>query len=149
MASRKPPLVLLHGITSSGRAWEPLVGELSRSFDVHTPTARGHRGRPAPGAPTILADFVDDAERYLDASGLDRPILVGHSLGGYTAIELARRGRAGAVVAISPAGFWQRGDGTGRRVMRGVRRSVRTARLGAPVLKAAVSTAAGPAKKVP
>lgn len=143
MARPKPALVLLHGVTASGRAWDPLVGELSRHFDVHTPTALGHRGRPAPARPTTLTDIVDDAERYLDTAGLDRPLLVGHSLGGYTTIELARRGRAGAVVALCPAGFWSPGDGTARRVAHGVRRSVRIARAGSPVVKAAVSMAAG------
>lgn len=143
MARPKPALVLLHGITSSGRAWEPLVGDLSGHFEVHTPTALGHRGGRAPGPRTTLTDIADDAERYLDAAGLDRPLLVGHSLGGYTAIELARRGRAAAVVAISPGGFWLAGDGTSRLVMHGVRRSVRIARVGAPLVKAAVSTAPG------
>lgn len=142
MGRGKPALVLLHGITSSGRAWEPLVGELSTCFEVRTPTALGHRGRPVPSARISLTDFVDDAQRYLDAAGLDRPLLAGHSLGGYTAIELARRGRAAAVVAFSPAGFWAAGDSTGVRVA-GMRRSLRTARVGAPVLKAVVSTAAG------
>lgn len=143
MARPKPALVLLHGITASGRAWAPLVDDLSAHFEVHTPTALGHRGRPAPAGRTTLTDIVDDAERYLDTAGLDRPLLAGHSLGGYTAIELARRGRAGAVVAFSPAGFWSSGDGTARRVAHGVRRSVRIARAGSPLVKAAVSTAAG------
>lgn len=143
MVSPKPALVLLHGITSSGRAWEPLAGPLSVRFDVHTPTALGHRGRPAPAPPTTLTDIVDDAEGYLDSAGLDRPHLVGHSLGGYTAIELARRGRAATVTAFSPAGFWSPGDGTPGNVVHGVRRSVRIARVGAPLVKAVVTTAAG------
>jgi pimeloyl-ACP methyl ester carboxylesterase len=140
MATPKPALVLLHGIASSGRAWEPLAGALSARFDVHTPTALGHRGRPAPAPRTTLTDTVDDAERYLDEAGLDRPHLVGHSLGGYTAIELARRGRAASVTAFSPAGFW---SAEGQPSMAGLRRSVWIARLGAPVLKVVVSTAAG------
>jgi pimeloyl-ACP methyl ester carboxylesterase len=143
VASPKPVVVLLHGITSSGRAWSPLVGELSRHFEVRTPTAIGHRGGRPPGPQVTLTDIVDDAEKCLDDEGLDRPILVGHSLGGYTAIELARRGRASAAIAISPAGFWEIGDGTALRVMHGVRRSVRIARAGAPLLKAVVSTATG------
>lgn len=119
------------------------MGELSRHFEVRTPTAIGHRGGRSPGRRVTLTDIVDDAEIYLDGEGLDRPILVGHSLGGYTAIELARRGRASAVVAFSPAGFWQTGDGTALRVIHGVRRSVRIARAGAPLLRAVVSTATG------
>jgi pimeloyl-ACP methyl ester carboxylesterase len=143
MARPTPALVLWHGLTSSGRAWQPMVGELSRHFAVHTPTVLGHRGGQKSGPRTTLTDMVDDAERYLDTTGLDRPHLVGHSLGGYLAIELARRGRAASVTAFSPAGFWNPGDGTPHWVRRGVGRSVRIARYARPVLKAAVSITAG------
>jgi pimeloyl-ACP methyl ester carboxylesterase len=143
MARPTPALVLWHGLTSSGRAWQPMVAELSRHFAVHTPTVLGHRGGHPPGPRTTLTDFVDDAEQYLDTTGLDRPHLAGHSLGGYLAIELARRGRAASVTAFSPAGFWKLGDGTPHRVLRGVGRSVRIARYARPVLKAAVSITAG------
>jgi pimeloyl-ACP methyl ester carboxylesterase len=50
--------------------------------------------------------MVDAAERYLDECGLDRPHLAGNSMGGFVAIELARRGRAASVCALSSAGFW-------------------------------------------
>ena len=58
-----------------------------------------------------MADMVDATEHYLDQRGLDRPHVVGNSMGGYIAIELARRGRAATVCALSPAGFWSAGDG--------------------------------------
>ena len=54
--------------------------------------------------------MVDAAERYLDEHGLARPHLAGTSLGGWVAIELARRGRAASVCAFSPAGFWWDSD---------------------------------------
>lgn len=133
-------VVLLHGLTSSARAWDDLGAELARHCNVHAPNAIGHRGGAEMPVSCSLADFVDDAERYLDRVGLHRPHLVGHSLGGYTALELARRGRAASVTAISPAGFWSAG---GQPPMEGMRRSVRIARLGAPMLKMVVSTAAG------
>jgi len=44
MASDKPALVLLHGMTSSDRAWEDVLPALSRYHEVYTPTALGHRG---------------------------------------------------------------------------------------------------------
>ena len=58
-----------------------------------------------------MADMVDATEHYLDQRGLDRPHLAGNSMGGYIAIELARRGRAATVCALSPGGFWSAGDG--------------------------------------
>jgi pimeloyl-ACP methyl ester carboxylesterase len=144
MASpQKPALVLLHGMTSSGRAWDDLLPGLSQHHQVYTPTALGHRGGVPVAGRATLTDVVDAAERHLDDTGLDRPHLVGHSLGGYVAIELARRGRAATVVALSPAGFWTPGDGTASRVMQGLRRSTRIARRTRPLVKVAVSTTRG------
>jgi len=140
MRSPNSDVVLLHGITSSGRAWDDVGTDLARYCNVYAPTTIGHRGgTPAP-QPCSLADIVDDAERYLDRAGLRRPHLVGHSLGGFTALELARRGRAASVTAISPAGFWLAGS---QPLMEGLRRSVLIARLASPLLKTLVSTAAG------
>lgn len=139
----KSALVLLHGATSSGRAWEDLLPALSRHHEVHTPSLLGHRDGPTVNSRTTLTDIVDAAERQLDAAGLDRPHLAGHSLGGYVAIELARRGRAASVLALSPAGFWSPGDGMATLVMHGLRRSTRIARRARPLATALVSTRRG------
>jgi pimeloyl-ACP methyl ester carboxylesterase len=110
MASDKPPLVLLHGITMSGNAWQDVVPLLSDHHEVFTPTALGHRGGPpVQRRPATITDVVDAAQRYLDERGLERPHLAGNSMGGFMAIELARRGRAATVCAFSPAGFCSAG----------------------------------------
>lgn len=142
MAARSA-LVLFHGATSSGRAWEDLVPGLSRHHDVYAPSLLGHRGGPPVRGRATLTDVVDASERQLDQAGLDRPHLVGHSLGGYVALELARRGRAASVVALSPAGFWSPGDGMSSLVMQGLRRSTRIARRARPLAAALVSTRRG------
>ena len=113
MSSDNSALVLLHPLGMSGEtAWQELVPLLSHSHQVHTPTALGHRGGPpVQRRPVTMTDVVDAAERYLDEHGLDRPHLAGNSMGGYMAIELARRGRAATVCALSPPGFWSAGDG--------------------------------------
>ena len=51
-----------------------------------------------------LADAVESA---LDETGFENPHVVGNSLGGWLALELARRGRARTVTAVSPAGAWR------------------------------------------
>jgi pimeloyl-ACP methyl ester carboxylesterase len=91
--------------------WRGVVPLIDPYYDVIALTAAGHRGgRPAaPG--TTVADLVDDAERSLDELGLERAHLVGNSLGGWMAIELARRGRAASVCALSPAGTWDTAAG--------------------------------------
>jgi pimeloyl-ACP methyl ester carboxylesterase len=52
--------------------------------------------------------IVDDVCRQLDEADIPPAHLVGNSLGGWVALELARRGRARTVLALSPAGGWNR-----------------------------------------
>jgi pimeloyl-ACP methyl ester carboxylesterase len=111
MASEKSPMVLLHGLSSSGKAWRDVVPLLAEVYDAHAPTSLGHvGGATVQKRPVTLTDVVDEAERYLDDHGLDQPHVVGHSMGGFVAIEVARRGRAASVCAITPGGFWNRDD---------------------------------------
>jgi pimeloyl-ACP methyl ester carboxylesterase len=105
--SDRETLVLLHGLTMSGRAWHTTRPFLTNDFDVVTPTALGHAGGRTPeDRPIKIADVVDDAERTLDELQIDRAHLAGNSMGGWVALELARRGRATTVTALSPAGTW-------------------------------------------
>jgi pimeloyl-ACP methyl ester carboxylesterase len=55
----------------------------------------------------VLERIVDDTGRQLDEAGVQTGHLVGNSLGGWVALELARRGRATSVLALSPAGSWR------------------------------------------
>jgi pimeloyl-ACP methyl ester carboxylesterase len=126
----KPALVLLHLGTSSGRIWQELFPLLSAYHEVHAPTLLGHRGGPeVQRRPATITDVGDSAERYLDEQGLDRPHLVANSMGGGVAIELARRGRAATICALSPAGFWSASDGSAARVLNRVRVGVKILRL--------------------
>jgi pimeloyl-ACP methyl ester carboxylesterase len=54
--------------------------------------------------------LVAGVEAALDDAGWDTPHVVGNSLGGYVALQLAARGRARSVVALAPAGGWAEGD---------------------------------------
>jgi pimeloyl-ACP methyl ester carboxylesterase len=135
MASDKTALVLLHGGAASGRAWQDVVPLVSAHHEVYTPTAPGHRGGPPVHRhPATAPDLVEWAERYLDEHGLQRPHLVGHSLGGYMAIELARRGRAATVCAFAPGGFWGFGDGLRAKTMSRVGGGIGIFRLVRPVM---------------
>jgi pimeloyl-ACP methyl ester carboxylesterase len=81
-----------------------------------TPTAPGgHGGAADPGdqaagreavVPGSVSHLADQVAAFLDQLGLDRPELAGSSLGGGIALELGRRGRAAAVTAFAPVGFW-------------------------------------------
>jgi pimeloyl-ACP methyl ester carboxylesterase len=113
-----PPLVLLHGITATWPIWRPVLGALERRHAVYAPTLPGHHGGPAlAAADRGLPAIADEVERMLDEQGLETAHLVGNSLGGWLALELARRGRAKTVVALSPGGAWRNARDRRRVVM--------------------------------
>jgi pimeloyl-ACP methyl ester carboxylesterase len=81
--------VALHGITANSLAWQP-VAEAS-TCPVLAPDLRGRgRSRHLPG-PFGLARHVDDVITLMDAEGLDRVVLAGHSMGAYVAALTAAR----------------------------------------------------------
>ena len=104
-SGRGEPLLLLHGMGSSRRDFAAVVPALSEDFDVLAVDLPG-AGRSAhlQRRPTVAA-ITDAVERTLDAEGLGTVHVLGNSLGARVALELARRGRARSVVAISPSGL--------------------------------------------
>jgi pimeloyl-ACP methyl ester carboxylesterase len=107
-----PPLVCLHGFTDTWRTWDLVLPALERRHDVLAVTLAGHAGGP------LVDGAVDDAllagavEEAMDAAGFETAHIVGNSLGGWLALQLAARGRARSVVALAPAGGWAPGDGS-------------------------------------
>jgi pimeloyl-ACP methyl ester carboxylesterase len=124
------PLVLIHGIGHTWRGWKPMLPLLERSFDVLAPDLPGfgHAAALPEGiAPTAEA-LADAVEREMDAAGFDFAHLAGNSLGGWIALELARRGRARTVTALSPLGLaLPRESSWGRAVLLGMRWLARNA----------------------
>jgi len=123
------PLVLLHGIITGERVWGHVLPLLAPCHDAIALTLLGHNGGPhATSRPAGLKHLVDDVERQLDELGLGEVHLAGNSLGGWIAIELARRGRARSVCALSPAGAWERDWQDTRRVFKALADARRNAR---------------------
>ncbi len=105
--------MLIHGVGSHWQVWRPVLGAVSRERDVIAIDLPGFGGSPMlpDGVVPNPAALTDAVVAFLDELGVDRPIVGGNSLGGWVALELAKRGRARAVVAVSPAGFfspWER-----------------------------------------
>ncbi|MCW2928704.1 MAG: alpha/beta hydrolase [Thermoleophilia bacterium] len=103
------PIVLLHGLSGTRYHWEPAVSGLRDLGDVITLDLPGFGASPAPAAWT-LDGACDAVIEQLDALGVDRCMLVGHSLGASIGVLLAARApeRVRALGLISPAGFWGR-----------------------------------------
>jgi pimeloyl-ACP methyl ester carboxylesterase len=124
------PLVLIHGIGHTWRGWRPMLPELERRFDVLAVDLPGFgHSQPLPAGvdstPEALADAV---ERQMLGAGFDSAHFAGNSLGGWISLELARRGRARTVTAISPAGLQHaREKDWGAGILHGMRWLARTA----------------------
>jgi pimeloyl-ACP methyl ester carboxylesterase len=87
------------------QAWDSVIPILERTHAVFAPTLPGHSGGPViPAGSVGIGPFVDAVEKQLDELGWQRAHVVGNSLGGWVALELARRGRAESVVFLAPAG---------------------------------------------
>jgi pimeloyl-ACP methyl ester carboxylesterase len=126
------PLVLIHGFTATWRCWLPVIAELVPRFEVIAPTLHGHDGGaelPPRDTPHSIAQAADHLEQHLDALGVGTAHLVGNSLGGALALELAKRGRARSVVGISPGGGLRPGDErAAKQIIRVFSRMQRTTR---------------------
>lgn len=130
------PLVLLHGFTDTWQGWTPVLPALSLGHEVYAWSLPGHLGGDPWdwSVPVSVSAAVDAVERQLDSIGLDRAHLVGNSLGGWLALELAARGRALSVVGVCPAGGWAPGGREERRVARYFRRNHLMLRYFGPLL---------------
>jgi pimeloyl-ACP methyl ester carboxylesterase len=121
------PLVLIHGIGHTWRGWKPMLPLLEQRFDVLALDLPGFgysEPLPIPPTPEALADAVEDE---MSREGFDTAHLAGNSLGGWISLELARRGRARTVTAISPAGLGlPRERNWGAALLRGMRWAAQT-----------------------
>ncbi len=100
-----PVVLLLHATLSSSRQLRPLAHRLAAVARVLAPDRRGSGGSPMATPATLpLARHVADALDVLDAAGVRRAVVVGHSFGGVVALELAARhpDRVAGVLAYEP-----------------------------------------------
>lgn len=84
-----PPLVLLHGLGSNHNDWELQIPAFAPSYRVIVPDMRGHGESDAPPGPYTIALFADDVARLLRQLQLPPAHVVGISMGGLVAQQLA------------------------------------------------------------
>jgi pimeloyl-ACP methyl ester carboxylesterase len=101
------PIVFVHGLSSWMGFWEHQVGELSRDRRVMALDLPGFGASGRPDAPYSPPWYADVVLGWLDGLGVDRFVLVGHSMGGQVAITVALRSpdRVERLVLSAPAGI--------------------------------------------
>lgn len=83
------PLLLIHGLGYARWGWEPVLDGLAERFTVLSFDNRGIGESDAPPGPYTVAELAADAAQVLDEAGVERAHVVGTSLGGMIALELA------------------------------------------------------------
>jgi len=103
-----PPLVILHGLFGSGRNWTRVARQLGEAWRVYAIDLRNHGDSPWTAEMSYPA-MADDVRAFLDQQGLEQVSLVGHSMGGKTAMTLALlhpdRVKDLIVVDIAPSAY--------------------------------------------
>jgi pimeloyl-ACP methyl ester carboxylesterase len=99
-AGNGPPLLLIHGIGSSGASWESLVPALAAAFTPIAIDLRGHGDSSRPESGYLYDDYVADLDHVLAALAIERPLIVGHSLGGIVTLWWAARHQAQAAALV-------------------------------------------------
>lgn len=84
-----PRFVLVHGIGVSSRYFTRLARVLARSGPVHAVDLPGFGAAPRPDEPLSIEEHAATVNAYIRAAGLDRPVLVGHSMGVQVVVEAA------------------------------------------------------------
>ncbi len=83
-------VILIPGYTCSGDVWEGLTAKLSGNYKFHTLTFAGFAGE-VPQTNPSLQTWIDDVANYITSHQLKQPVVIGHSLGGVIAMDLAAR----------------------------------------------------------
>jgi pimeloyl-ACP methyl ester carboxylesterase len=87
----EPAMLLIHGWTCNHTHWAAQVEHFSKTHRVVTVDLRGHGLSDAPRQEYPLEGFAEDVAWIIGELGLDRPIVCGHSMGGYVTVLLAQR----------------------------------------------------------
>lgn len=86
-----PDVILIPGLASSREVWRPLATRLSATHRVHLVQLSGFAGHAwSHGDGAFVAPEVEELARYIRTAGLDRPAVIGHSMGGLSGLLLAQ-----------------------------------------------------------
>lgn len=106
VTGRGPGIILIPGLLSAGEVWDTTVDRYKDRYTLHVLTLAGFGGPVPVGAP-FLSRVRDEAIQYARQQKLQKPVIIGHSLGGFLAfwIGATAPGLAGGIVAIDGVPF--------------------------------------------
>jgi len=84
-----PAIILLHGFPEDGSLWERIWGSLSLNFTIIVPDLPGAGESTYSGASLAIPNMAESVKLIMDAEGVGKAVLAGHSMGGYTAFNFA------------------------------------------------------------
>lgn len=140
-SGRGKPLLLIHGLGGSHRSWDPVSTGLAEARDVIALDLPGHGQTPAEADSGTFDGLARSVEDWLVTENLEGIDMVGSSMGARLVLEMARRGLAGAVIALDPGGFWQGWERTFFRTT--ITASIAAVRAMQPALPAITGNVAG------
>lgn len=140
-AGNGKPLLLVHGLGGSSHSWNPVSGPLAQTREVIALDLPGHGKSLAETDSGTFDGLARSLDTWLDREKLIGVDMVGSSMGARLVLEMARRGRAGAVVALNPGGFWQGWERTFFKTT--IAASIRLVRALNPALPVIAKSAAG------
>jgi len=86
--TKGPPLIVLHGLFGSARNWAGHARSLSETHHVYALDLRNH-GSSERAATMTYAEMAEDVAGFIAEQGISNPIVMGHSMGGKVAMQLA------------------------------------------------------------
>jgi pimeloyl-ACP methyl ester carboxylesterase len=126
-ASTRPPLLFVHGLSGSWPNWLEQLPVFAASHRVIALDLPGFGRSPMPAEPISISGYARTVDALLDELGVSAAAVVGNSMGGFVAAELAINfpQRVERLVLVSPAGLSTYGDPRGLRALPRLRRAER------------------------
>jgi pimeloyl-[acyl-carrier protein] methyl ester esterase len=110
VVGKGPDVILIPGLASSTEVWNATRDQLKSRYRLHLIQLGGFAGAPvrAPVDQGVVAPFVEELDAYIKAKGLKKPAIIGHSLGGASALMLAARHPAevGRILVVDSLPFY-------------------------------------------
>ncbi|HXO76018.1 MAG TPA: alpha/beta hydrolase, partial [Puia sp.] len=102
-----PAMILIPGLYCSGDVWAETVAHYKEHYTCYSLTLPGFAGQPSIHPDSLLPTIAGEIARFIQENQLQKPLLVGHSLGGWLVLEVAiqQPQLVGGIVCVSSAPF--------------------------------------------